>query len=137
MQVLKEEYEDFDDKIKIIYTFDVESKVESEIVEVEELKPVNILISGIDTRSGKIEAKSRSDVNMIMTIDPKNHKILLTSIPRDYYVQLHGTTGLKDKLTHSGVYSIEMTKNTLEDLFNINIDYTIKKTGDYTHYNLQ
>jgi LCP family protein required for cell wall assembly len=61
-----------------------------------------------------------------MTIDPKNKKILLTSIPRDYYVQLHGTKGYKDKLTHSGIYSIQMTKNTLEDLFDIKIDYTIK-----------
>jgi LCP family protein required for cell wall assembly len=61
-----------------------------------------------------------------MTIDPNNHKILLTSIPRDYYVQLHGTTGLKDKLTHAGIYGIDMSKETLEDVFNINIDYTVK-----------
>ena len=127
MQILEEEYEDFDEKTRIIYTFGVESKIESEVVEeVTELKPVNILISGSDSRSGKIQSKTRSDVNMIMTIDPTNHKILLTSIPRDYYVQLHGKTGLKDKLTHAGIYGINMTKTTLEDLFNIKIDYTIK-----------
>ena len=63
---------------------------------------------------------------MIMTINPKERKILLTSIPRDYYIQLHGTSGYKDKLTHSGIYGINMSKYTLEDLFNIKIDYTIK-----------
>ena len=55
---------------------------------------------------------------MIITVNPKTHKILLTSIPRDYYVQLHGTTGLKDKLTHSGLYGINMTIDTVEDLEN-------------------
>ena len=63
---------------------------------------------------------------MIVTINPSTKTILLTSMPRDYYVQLHGTTGYKDKFTHSGIYGIEMSKATLEDLFNIKIDYTIK-----------
>ena len=63
---------------------------------------------------------------MIMTINPEKRKILLTSIPRDYYVRLHGTTGYKDKLTHSGIYGIEMSKHTLEDVFGIKIDYTVK-----------
>lgn len=91
-----------------------------------DIKKVNILISGSDSRKGKIVSKSRSDVNMILSINPSTHKILLTSIPRDYYVQLHGTKGNKDKLTHAGIYGIDMSKQTLEDLFNIKIDYTIK-----------
>ena len=53
-------------------------------------------------------------------------KILLTSIPRDYYVQINGTTGLKDKLTHIGIYGTEKVKKTIEDLLGIKIDYTIK-----------
>ena len=63
---------------------------------------------------------------MIVTINPKTNQILLTSIPRDYYVQLHGTTGYKDKLTHSGVYGINSTVQTLEDLFGIDINYYVK-----------
>ena len=126
LDMLEDDHKDLKEKTKVIYSFEIENKIETDDVTVEELKPVNILISGSDSRSGKILAKTRSDVNMIMTIDPINHKILLTSIPRDYYVQLHGTKGNKDKLTHSGIYGIDMTKNTIEDLFDIKIDYTIK-----------
>lgn len=86
---------------------------------------VNIYISGIDVY-GSISTRSRTDANMIMTINPKTHKILLTSIPRDYYVQLHGTTGTKDKLTHSGIYGINTTIGTVQDLLNINIDYYVR-----------
>lgn len=126
LDMLEDDHKDLKEKTKVIYSFEIENKIENEEVNVDELKPVNILISGSDSRSGKILAKTRSDVNMIMTIDPINHKILLTSIPRDYYVQLHGTTGNKDKLTHAGIYGIDKTKTTLEDLFNIKIDYAIK-----------
>jgi len=87
---------------------------------------INIYISGSDSRSNTIKSKSRTDVNMIMTINPNTKTILLTSIPRDYYVRLHGTSGYKDKLTHSGIYGIDMSRKTLEDLLGIKIDYTIK-----------
>ena len=85
----------------------------------------NIYISGIDTY-GNISSVSRSDVNMIMTINPKTNKILLTSIPRDYYVKLPGTTGYKDKLTHAGMYGIDMSISTIEYLLDIKIDYYIR-----------
>lgn len=126
IQLLEEEHRDIYDNIKTIYSFDIKKEINNINEDIKSLDTVNILISGSDSRSGKILSKTRSDVNMIMTIDPKNKKILLTSIPRDYYVQLHGTNGYKDKLTHSGIYGIQMTKNTLEDLFDIKIDYTIK-----------
>ena len=126
IQLLEEQYSDIYENIRIIYTFDIKTEINNVDDDVTSLETVNILISGNDSRSGKIYSKTRSDVNMIMTIDPKNKKILLTSIPRDYYVQLHGTTGYKDKLTHSGIYGVEKTKTTIEDLFGIKIDYTIK-----------
>ncbi len=63
---------------------------------------------------------------MIVTVNPKTKQILLTSIPRDYYVQLHGKTGYKDKLTHAGLYGADMSVKTLEDLLNIEINYYIK-----------
>lgn len=125
IDLLETDYKDILENTRIIYSFDITKEINNK-EQTKELKPINIYISGSDSRSGLIESSSRTDVNMIMTINPKERKILLTSIPRDYYVRLHGTSGYKDKLTHSGIYGIEMSKHTLEDLFNIKIDYTIK-----------
>lgn len=81
----------------------------------------NIYLSGIDTY-GSISTVSRSDVNMIVTVNPKTKQILMTSIPRDYYVEL-ASYGEKDKLTHAGIYGVEESMATLENLFGIEIDY--------------
>ena len=138
IDLLEDDYDDIRDRIKVVYNFEIESinsnnskdkkknESDSDIDWKYNDDSINILISGSDSRSGKIVTRTRSDVNMIMTINKKTHTILLTSIPRDYYVQLHNTTGNKDKLTHSGIYGVNMTKNTIEDLFNIRIDYTVK-----------
>ena len=128
----KEQYEEehgsIEDKVKILDTIEVVSKhTETEVVTI---KPVSddvmtIYISGIDTY-GNINLRSRSDVNMLATINTKNHEILLTSIPRDYYVQLHGTTGYKDKLTHAGIYGINSSISTIQDFLNIDINYYVR-----------
>ncbi len=97
------------------------SKIEHSNVDVTN-ETFTIYISGID-QYGDISQRSRSDVNMLVTINPKNYEILLTSIPRDYYVKLHDTTGYRDKLTHAGIYGIDMSIYTIEDLFDIDIDY--------------
>ena len=115
------------DNYRELHTIAVKTKIERiDTANIDTTRDsFNIYISGIDT-AGDISTVSRSDVNMIVTVNPKTHKILLTSIPRDYYVQLHGTTGLKDKLTHSGLYGINMTINTVEDFLGIDIDYYIR-----------
>ena len=124
--LLEEQYPDFADTIKSIHTFDITIINEQTTEEVKELKPITIYITGLDSRSGRIESTGLSDVNMLVTINPKTRTVLLTGIPRDYYVQLHGTTGLKDKLTHSGAYGVNMSKTTVEDVFDLKIDYTVK-----------
>ena len=93
----------------------------------------NIYISGIDTY-GEITTVSRSDVNIIVTVNPRTHTILLTTVPRDYEVQLHGTsdTDLKDKLTHAGLYGVDMSIKTIEDLLDITIDYYVRINFDST-----
>jgi len=123
---LDEEKATFKESTKVLYTISVKTAAEdiSKAVKVTE-QPFNIFVSGIDT-TGKISNVSRSDVNMIVSVNPNTNKILLTSIPRDYYVQLHGTTGLKDKLTHAGIYGVNMSITTLEDLFNVDINYYIR-----------
>lgn len=126
LDVLAEEDNELDNKVRELFRFDIEKEIIKENVKVKELVPFNVYISGSDSRSAQIYNKSRSDVNMILTINPKNRTILMTSIPRDYYVQVHGQTGLKDKLTHAGIYGIDVSRQTVEDLFDIKIDYSIK-----------
>ena len=86
-------------------------------------KPFNIYISGMDT-TGKITEEARSDVNMIITVNPKTHKVLMTSIPRDYLVELQNCE--KDKLTHTGLMGIDETTSDVEDLLGIKINYYVK-----------
>ena len=126
LTMLKEDKTDFEENIKIIGTINVKIKSENEAKEVNVVsEPFSIYITGIDTY-GDISSVSRSDVNIVMTVNPKTKQILLTSIPRDYYVQLHGTTGSRDKLTHAGIYGTDMSVQTIEDLLGIEINYYIK-----------
>lgn len=124
---ISEVRDDFDDKIKIIDTIEVKVKKETEeTVNVDvRNETFTVYVSGID-QYGDISTRSRSDVNMLVTVNPKNHEVLLTSIPRDYYVRLHNTTGYKDKLTHAGIYGIDMSIKTIEDFLNVNIDYYVR-----------
>ena len=121
-----EQISNFNNSVEVLYTISIKipSKVVIKNVDVTE-EPFNIYISGIDIY-GDIASLSRSDVNMIVTVNPKAHEVLLTSIPRDYYVQLHNTTGYKDKLTHAGTYGIDMSIATIEDLLDISINYYIR-----------
>ena len=86
----------------------------------------NVYLTGIDQwEAEKGEDLERSDVNMIITVNPKTKKVLLTSIPRDTYVKLH-TAQQMDKLTHTGVYGVNETLFTVEDWLGINLDYYVK-----------
>ena len=127
ISLLEESNNEFVKNYKVIYTYKVNVKVkDNKVNKVDFTKdPFIIYISGTDSR-GSVSDVSRSDVNIIAVVNPTTHKILLVSTPRDYYVQLHGTTGIKDKLTHAGVYGIDMSKNTMEDLLDINIDNVVK-----------
>ncbi|MBE6040275.1 MAG: hypothetical protein E7219_04875 [Clostridiales bacterium] len=86
----------------------------------------NIYITGIDQYEGEKGLDlERSDVNMIVTVNPQTKEILLTSIPRDTYVKLH-TTQQMDKLTHTGIYGVDETLNTVEDWLGVDLDYYVK-----------
>ena len=122
--LLKEEY-DFVKDTKVIKTYKLIVKKDKKTNSSTTSKPFIIYISGIDTY-GKISSVSRSDVNIVAVVNPALEKILLVSIPRDYYVKLHNTNGYNDKLTHAGIYGIDMSVNTIEDLLDINIDYYLR-----------
>ncbi len=114
-----------EDKTRIIEKISVKIEGKSTTNHVKVTKePFNIFVSGLDT-TGDIDVVSRSDVNMIVTVNPKTHQILMTSIPRDYYVEL-ASKGAKDKLTHSGIYGINETVATVEEFTGIDINYYVK-----------
>ena len=126
IDLLEENFDDYSSNTKVIYSYKIETE-ETEVVDKEiKLKPFNIYLAGTDSRDSNLESNTKSDVNMVITVNPITKKVLITSIPRDYYVQINGTTGLKDKLTHVGIYGTEKSKRTIEDLLNIDIDYTVK-----------
>lgn len=84
----------------------------------------NIYISGSDME-GSIDIPNRTDVNMIATVNPVTNEVLLTSIPRDYYVELP-SKGEMDKLTHSSLYGIQESVAAIEKQFGIEINYYLR-----------
>lgn len=113
--------EDYSEQVRVLYQYGIETEIEQENVDVEE--PFNVYISGIDV-DGPIATNSRSDVNIIMTVNPNTKKILLTTTPRDYYVQIPDISGeQRDKLTHAGIYGVDASMRTLEQLYGIDISY--------------
>ena len=120
----------FESSVRIIDTIEIKTKIDK-----KDSKNINvtknsfiIYISGIDTRSKSMPTRSLSDVNIIMAINPDTKKILLVHTPRDYYVQLHGTTGLKDKLTHAGTKKggITYVQATMEDLYDVEMPFYMR-----------
>ena len=108
--------------LKTIYTYKIKKKNSNSAKQVDS-RVFNIYISGIDTY-GSISTVSRSDVNIIMTVNMNTHKILLTTTPRDAYVKIPGGGADQyDKLTHAGIYGVETSEQTLENLYGIKIDY--------------
>lgn len=125
--LLDTELNDINVKIKSIYNFKI-SIEKNDIVKVVNLTntPFNVYIAGGDGY-GSIDYTFNTDVNMVATINPTTRKILLTSIPRDYYVNLVGQgPNAYDKLTHAGYYGIEESVKTVENLLDIDINYYVK-----------
>ena len=122
--LIEAEFETFTDDTRVIYQVTKqEGSVSAVSVDVTE-KPFLVYISGND-EYGEITAVSRSDVNMLAAINPTTHQILLISIPRDIYVPLH-RNGKYDKFTHAGIYGLQESIDTLEDLLQEDINYYVK-----------
>ena len=109
---------------KVIYTYEVKSKVENKAAQVEvKDETFTVYISGIDVY-GAIETNSRSDVNILAVVNPNTHQVLLVTTPRDYYVQIPGISGdMRDKLTHAGIYGVDASMSTLGQLYNTSIEF--------------
>lgn len=133
-----EGYESFPDEIRALTTETLEHVIEPANQEKnqpaqdadtadgatqESSDVINIYISGSDTRESTLAGRSNSDVNIIASINPSTKKILLLTTPRDYYVPLSISGGVPDKLTHAGIYGVQVSMDTLSMLYGIPIDY--------------
>lgn len=89
--------------------------------------PFILLVSGIDNNPADINSTvAQTDVNQMIVVNPLKHQVLIVNTPRDYYVYLHGITEMRDKLAHANYYGQEMSRLTLEDLYNIDINYYVR-----------
>lgn len=127
--ILEDQIEGYSENIRIIYSCDIVSEAKEIVIEAakeSETKDDNtftLYISGIDVY-GNIGTTSRSDVNIIAVVNKETHQVLLITTPRDYYVPIPTISGdERDKLTHAGIYGIEASIATLEQLYEMNIDY--------------
>lgn len=122
---LQVNHENFDNETKIItsYSYDAKLEVTTKKTDVTE-KPFSVYVTGIDVY-GSLNTVSRSDVNLIVTVNPKTKQILMTSIPRDCEINLH-SNGELDKLTHTGNYGTAETINTIQDLLDMEINYFVR-----------
>ena len=125
-ELMVSEYENFDQiGRKLDFSLTVKGKIKAQEASIEKGQSFIVYISGVDNRDTKnVGTTGLSDVNILAVINPNAHKILLVNTPRDYYVKLHGAgeKDLKDKLTHAGLYGIDMSINTLQDLYGVHIN---------------
>ena len=114
-------YENATSKMRLLATLEFKEEKEPE----KKSKNPNsfaVLISGIDTY-GYVNAVSRSDVNILAVVNTDTKQVLLLSTPRDYYVPLSISNGEKDKLTHAGIYGVEVSMDTIGMIYDIDVDY--------------
>ena len=110
------------DKIEIVKKVEYQ-KTKNDIT----TRPFIIYLSGIDTRTGTMPSTCLSDVNIYIVVNPKTRKILMIHVPRDYYIQLHGITKIKDKLTHAGMKGgLALSKATMEDLLGYDAEFYLR-----------
>lgn len=121
--VVDEQIPSFEEQVKIIYTHNIVVEIENEAADASVEEPFAVYLSGIDVY-GDITQESRSDVNIIAVVNPKSHQVLLITTPRDYYVPIPGiSNGQRDKLTHAGLYGVDVSMATLEEIYDVDIKF--------------
>lgn len=125
-ELVEENITDFKEKTAIIDAFEIEFPVVEIRKEIDVTSNAfTVLISGIDTL-GKATIKSNSDVNMLITVNPLSKTIVMNSIPRDSYLPNACANNLPDKLTHTGMSGVDCTIETIENAFDVEINYYAK-----------
>ncbi len=121
--IIQEQYSTFTKDTKVIYKHNIVVEIDSDTTDESVSKPFAVYLSGIDT-DGDITEQGRSDVNIVAVVNPTSHQVLLITTPRDYYVPIPGVSGgQNDKLTHAGIYGVDVSMQTLEALYDTNIEF--------------
>lgn len=107
---------DIEDNFEVIKEFTISEEIKSNEVKDEAF---NIYIVGNDFAGC-------NDFNMIVTVNTTKKKVLLTSIPRDYHIEVAGMDGVYDNITYMSTLGIDTSIKSLEKLFNTTIDYYVK-----------
>lgn len=129
----QDKYAGFEEQCRIVYEYQIveeeepeteestEPETEQEVKEITN-SPFIVYVSGSDTRSLSLQT-SRSDVNLLVVVNPVTKQVLLVNTPRDYYIDTAKAPGQYDKLTHCGMYGIDCSMRTLTNLYQENVDY--------------
>lgn len=133
---------DFPELIRVLASYDIERELEisegvgtdedneseesyaaeeTVTIDADNMSSFVVYISGNDA-TGTLNSTGRSDVNILMAVNPTTHTILLVNTPRDYYVQLAGI-GAYDKLTHASIYGVDVSMKTLGNLYGVSVQY--------------
>ena len=121
-----EGYEEALTELREVESFHVVVETDSDKTSISHEDAVfSVYISGSDSRDSNIMATGRSDVNIIATVNTETRQVLLLNTPRDFYVPLSiaESYDLPDKLTHAGLYGVDVSKDTLAQYYGIDIDY--------------
>ncbi|MBR6801291.1 MAG: LCP family protein [Eubacteriaceae bacterium] len=127
LALILDDYQDFESRTGYAYyaNFESEVVVNTNINDIT-TEPFVVYVSGYDRSGSSFSDYARSDVNLLMVVNPVDKKVLLINTPRDYYVALNGNRNRMDKLTHAGMYGIECSMKTLGALYDVDVDYYVK-----------
>lgn len=123
-----EGYEEFEYSLRELKTIVLKEEVKPERPKKENKKEddlphvFSVYIGGSDSR-GSINQQARNDVNILATVNTKTKQVLLVTTPRDYYVPLSISGDSRDKLTHAGIYGIDVSRDTIARLYDVDVDY--------------
>lgn len=96
-------------------------------------KPFTLYIAGSDSRDEELTSVTRTDVNIMLTVDPVNQTVLEAGVPGDAYIPDPGLNNGLDKLTHSGMPGIDNTLSGISSYFNITFsNYVLVNFNTYS-----
>ncbi len=110
------------DKTQVVHSFN--SVIQTQIHTSGEgldvtTEPFTMLLFGVD--------ESKTDVIMVVSVNPISLQITLTSVARDSYVPIACYAGnAEDKINHARARGLQCSIDTVEDLLDIEVDFYVE-----------